>query len=90
MCDFMAFGAYKYCKQNNVRIPEDISIISIDDIFTSSLITPPLTTMAQQKYEIGFNAAKILIDSIGKNKVPETKTVLDALLVERDSCRKIV
>ncbi|MBA7517106.1 hypothetical protein ES705_09156 [subsurface metagenome] len=46
--------------------------------------------MAQQKYEIGFNAAKILIGSIGKNKVPATKTVLDALLVERDSCRKIV
>jgi len=90
MCDFMAFGAYRYCKQNSIRIPEDVSIISIDDIFTSSLITPPLTTMAQQKYEMGFNAAKILIDSINKNKIPKKKTVLDALLVERDSCKKIV
>ncbi|HAJ94866.1 MAG TPA: LacI family transcriptional regulator [Actinobacteria bacterium] len=89
MCDFMAFGAYRYCKQNNIRIPEDISIISIDDIFTSSLITPPLTTMAQQKYEMGFNAAKILIDGISENKIPETKTVLDALLIKRDSCKKI-
>lgn len=89
MCDFMAFGAYRYCKQNSIRIPEDISIISIDDIFTSSLVTPPLTTMAQQKYEMGFNAAKILIDSISKNKVPKKKIVLDALLVERDSCKII-
>ena len=90
MCDFMAFGAYRYCKQNNIRIPEDISIISIDDIFTSSLITPPLTTMAQQKYEMGFNAAKILINSIIKNKIPRKKTILDTTLIERSSCMKIV
>ena len=60
MRDFMAFGAYRYCKQNSIKIPDEISIISIDDIYTSSIITPSLTTMAQQKYEMGFNAANLI------------------------------
>ncbi len=86
MCDFMAFGVYKYCKEKNIKIPDDISVISIDDIYTSALITPPLTTMAQQKYEIGFNAAKILIESIKKNKLPEKQMILEAKFIERNSC----
>ena len=89
MCDFMAFGVYKYCQEKNIKIPDDISVISIDDIYTSALITPPLTTMAQQKYEIGFNAAKILIDSIKKDTLPKNQTILEAKLIERGSCRKI-
>ena len=89
MCDFMAFGVYKYCKENKIKIPDDISIISIDDIYTSALLTPPLTTMAQQKYGMGYNAAKILINSITKNKIPNNQLILEAKLVERESCMRI-
>ena len=89
MCDFMAFGAYKYCKENKVNIPNDLSVISIDDIFASALLTPPLTTMAQQKYKMGYTAAKILIESIKKNKLPEKQITLNALLTERESCKSI-
>ena len=89
MCDFMAFGVYRYCQEKNIKIPDDISVISIDDIYTSALITPPLTTMAQQKYEIGFNSAKILIESITKDKLPKKQLILEAKLIERGSCKKI-
>ncbi|MBN2072613.1 MAG: LacI family DNA-binding transcriptional regulator [Actinobacteria bacterium] len=89
MSDFMSFGIYKYCKEKTISIPDDISIISMDDIFTSAHLNPPLTTMAQQKYEMGYNAAKILIDSIRKNKLPDKQLVLEAKLIERESCRKI-
>ena len=89
MCDFMAFGAYQYCRENKIIIPDDISIISIDDIYTSSLITPPLTTMAQKKYDMGFIATKIIIDSIKRNKIPSKQVILEAELIERNSCRKL-
>ncbi|MCL4386755.1 MAG: LacI family transcriptional regulator [Cyanobacteria bacterium] len=89
MCDFMAFGAYQYCRENKIIIPDDISIISIDDIYTSSLLTPPLTTMAQKKYDMGFIATKILIDSIKKDKISNKQIVLEAKLVERNSCKKL-
>jgi LacI family transcriptional regulator len=89
MCDFMAFGVYKYCKENKIDIPNNLSIISIDDIFASALLTPPLTTMAQQKYKMGYTAAKILIDSIKENKLPKKQITLDTILVERESCKSI-
>lgn len=89
MCDFMAFGAYKYCRENNIKIPYDISIISIDDIYTSALLAPPLTTLAQKKYDMGFQAAKILVKSIEKEKMPKKQIILEAELIERGSCRKI-
>jgi LacI family transcriptional regulator len=90
MCDFMAFGVYKYCKKNNIKIPDDLSVISIDDINTSALLTPPLTTMAQQKYEMGYNAAKILIDSINKDEMPDRQLILESKLVERESCKRVM
>ena len=89
MCDFMAFGAYEYCRENNIKIPYDISIISIDDIYTSALLTPPLTTLAQKKYDMGFTAVKILIESIKKEKMPNKQIILEAELIERGSCRGI-
>jgi len=89
MCDFIAFGVYKYLKENNIRIPEDISVISIDDIYTSSIITPPLTTMAQKKYKMGFKAMEILINIIEKKNIKRNNIILEAELMERDSCRKI-
>ncbi len=89
MCDFMAFGVYKYCKENKVNIPHDLSIISIDNVFASALINPPLTTMAQQKYKMGYIASEILIDSIKKNTLPKKQITLDAVLMERESCKSI-
>ena len=89
MCDFMAFGVYKYCKENKVNIPNDLSIISIDDIFSSALLNPPLTTMAQQKYKMGYLAAEILINSLKKNTLPKKQITLDAILTERESCKSI-
>ena len=89
MCDFIAFGVYEYCREKNINIPDDISVISIDDIYTSALITPRLTTLAQQKYNMGVNAVKILIESIQENKLPKKQIILEAKLVERDSCKQL-
>lgn len=89
MCDFIAFGAYQYLHELKINIPNDISIISIDDIFISSLMNPPLTTMSQQKYKMGCIATDILIESIEKKIIPTKKIVLDANLVVRSSCKNI-
>jgi DNA-binding LacI/PurR family transcriptional regulator len=89
MCDYMAYGVYKYCQKNKINIPNDLSVISIDDIFASSLLTPPLTTMTQQKYKMGYIAAKILLNDIINNVTSNQKITLDAKLTKRASCKKI-
>jgi LacI family transcriptional regulator len=64
--DPKAIGAIYALKKLGYSIPQDVSIISIDDLYFSALIEPPLTTMKQPFYEMGYQASKILIDGIEK------------------------
>ncbi|MBK8023699.1 MAG: LacI family DNA-binding transcriptional regulator [Chloroflexi bacterium] len=58
--DVIAIGAMQTADAMNWRIPEDVSIIGMDDIYLASTALPPLTTIAKPKYEIGVEAARLL------------------------------
>lgn len=85
MCcnDLMGVGAVNACKRMGKKIPNEMSIIGYDNISLSRFIEPKLTTMDQNMFALGSNAAELLIEKIesGKNK----RIVLDNVLVERES-----
>ncbi|MCD6239800.1 MAG: LacI family DNA-binding transcriptional regulator [Thermotogae bacterium] len=84
--DLMAIGILKYLKSNGFEIPKDISLVGFDDIEISEALYPALTTVAQPIYEIGKNAAKMMLDYIETGRlVPNI--VLHTHFVVRDSCR---
>lgn len=62
--DLMAIGAMKYCREAGLRVPADVSIAGFDDIPASSLIDPPLTTVAQPGRDMGRAAAQLLLHQI--------------------------
>jgi DNA-binding LacI/PurR family transcriptional regulator len=62
--DQMAVGALKAISEAGKRIPEDIKIIGYDDVFISSVLEPPLSTIHVQKYRMGKNAAELLLAQI--------------------------
>jgi len=82
--DPKAIVVIRAIKDRGLRIPEDISVIGIDDIEMSALIEPPLTTVSQPLYKIGALAAKKLIALIEhKNKSKEPPApVVDVLETE--------
>jgi len=87
--DKTAIGAMHALKERNLRIPSDISIISIDDIDTAQYLSPMLTTVHIPVEDLGKMTAKILIDRIcGGHKLP-MKTVLPFYIVKRESCGKL-
>lgn len=81
--DLMATGALNACKRLQLRIPEDISVIGYDNISLSRLVEPKLTTMDQNMFQLGSNAASLLVEKIrgGKSK----RVTLDNVLIIRDS-----
>ncbi|HIU76154.1 MAG TPA: LacI family DNA-binding transcriptional regulator [Candidatus Pelethocola excrementipullorum] len=86
--DSTAIGVLHALKERGFRIPEDISIISVDDIDTSQYLSPMLTTVHIPMEDLGKMAAKILIDRInGGHRLP-IKTVLPYYIAKRDSCCK--
>lgn len=87
--DTIAIGTMRACKELNIRIPEDISIIGIDNIEMAQLVSPMLTTVDVPKKEMGQLAVKILMDRIGKGHKSFLNIEFPCKLVKRESCRSI-
>jgi len=88
--DLMAIGAMESLKEKNIKIPGEMSLVGFDNIDMSRLVTPKLTTIAQPIYEMGREAAKIIIDTIeGKLESSYTNKVFVPNLIIRDSVKKI-
>ena len=61
LADVIAYGIIEAAKARGLRVPEDLSVIGFDDLDTSSLIQPTLTTIRQPSVEKGRSAAEMLI-----------------------------
>ena len=85
--DWMALGAVKAFKEKGFNIPEDISIIGYDDLEFLQYASPSLTTVAQNKAEIGIIAAKNLIDMI--NGEERDSVEVDVEVIERETCKRV-
>ncbi|WP_175987525.1 LacI family DNA-binding transcriptional regulator [Bacillus sp. Marseille-Q1617] len=70
------------------RIPEDLQIIGYDDIPQSRLSYPTLSTIRQPAYEMGREAARLLINIIKKEKGIERTIEMPVELIERNTTRK--
>jgi LacI family transcriptional regulator, kdg operon repressor len=86
--DLTMMEILKYAKINQVRIPEDLAVIGIDEVSFGSFFEPPITVVAQPAFEIGRKAAELLLSKIQKQ---EQKQELDVYrfkpeLIVRNSC----
>ncbi|WP_078411697.1 LacI family DNA-binding transcriptional regulator [Priestia abyssalis] len=70
-------------------IPHDVQIIGFDDIPQSGLLFPSLSTIRQPAYEMGKEAAKLLINLIQKKPVNERNIQLPVTFIERETTRKV-
>ncbi len=84
--DITAIGAMKAIKEAGMRIPEDISIISIDDIDMAQYVSPMLTTVHIPINELGGIAAKTLIDRIEHGHSLPIKIDIPFTITKRESC----
>lgn len=84
--DPMAIAAYKALEEAHLKVPEDIAVISIDDIEMASYTTPPLTTVKVYTEQMGKSAVRLLLERIEGREVP-LKIVVPAVLKIRKSCK---
>ncbi|TFE22850.1 LacI family DNA-binding transcriptional regulator [Cohnella luojiensis] len=84
--DLMAIGAIQGLKNIGKTVPENVSIVGFDNIAISGYCSPTLTTIHQNKYDMGYRAAQMLVDMLEGRQVHPHLT-LPAELVERQSVR---
>ncbi len=84
--DMFAFGAYAAVRELNLRIPDELSIVGIDDIVFAALASPPLTTVRQPLQALLAAAIPRVIARVeGRDKGPAQHQILPAELVVRGS-----
>ena len=86
--DQMAIGAIHCATEKGLRIPEEISIIGIDNNAVSSLISPSLTTMNVPKEKMGEYAFELLLRRLNNPELTRQKIVLDANLIKRQTTER--
>lgn len=59
--NMMAVGALKALQEAKLRLPDDLSFLTFDDMDLFPFVDPPITAIAQPAYQIGTEAAKVLL-----------------------------
>jgi len=62
--DLAAVGALLACQQANVRVPEDVAIVGVDDTEMAAVTHPPLTTIRLHQRRTGERAAALVLELI--------------------------
>lgn len=84
--DILAIGALKAAQMLGLHVPEDVSIIGMDDIYAASITSPPLTSVAKPKYAIGERAAELLVARMNEDdSAPPQHLLLACRLIKRGS-----
>ena len=84
-----AVGVMQYLKDNNFNIPNDISLISFDDVEAEIMIDPPLTTIRVPKVKMGTEAVQLLLNIIKTESTTTKKIIVPIELVVRESIKNI-
>ncbi len=62
--DKMAIGAMRYLKEIKRRVPDDISVVGMDDIPAAAFTNPGLTSIRHNLFEIGTQSVEAILDMI--------------------------
>jgi LacI family transcriptional regulator len=85
--EHLAITTYQVCKDLKLNIPNEVKVISFSNLEAASFLNPSLTTITQPAFEIGKQAASILLKALTKKgfKLTNSKLVLPSTLVVRES-----
>jgi LacI family transcriptional regulator len=84
---YLTASGLRELKALNCKIPEEVAIVSFDELSAFDLIDPAITSITQPVDEIGNFAVEILVNEIeNKGKVKEKKKILKTGLIIRKSC----
>ncbi|MEH7117622.1 LacI family DNA-binding transcriptional regulator [Neobacillus vireti] len=87
--DFMALGVLNKLDELGLKVPEEISVVSFNNILLSEMSKPPLTSMDINILKLGFEASKSLIEKIENSAEPTKRLIIPHQLVERASCCRL-
>ena len=87
--DIIAVGVSRALKQRGYALPQDVSIVGMDDLPICRVVSPALSTLAVNKTLLGATAVERLMDMIERRDPSTLKIGVDVELVQRESVRML-
>lgn len=88
--DLMGVGCVDACRERGLNIPNDISLVTLDNTDYCTCSYPKLTSVDMMQEQIGLNAAAMVVERIKNERVYKKEMVLQPQVVERDSVRELL
>jgi DNA-binding LacI/PurR family transcriptional regulator len=89
MNDIIAIGLLAALAERGLKVPDDISVVGIDDLYLDALMTPALSSIRQPLPEIAETMLQRLADRMANPNTPKSERVFKSELVARASVRAI-
>lgn len=87
--DTMAVGAYKAISEAGLSIPDDISIVGLNDLPSAKYMIPSLTTIRIPSEYLGSAAVDLLLENLNGSREYNKKVIIPTEFKIRESCKKI-
>ena len=71
-----------------IKVPDDLSIISFNNVLLAEMARPPLTSVDINIFELGYQASKNLIIMLKNRNEPTKRLIISHQIIERSSCSK--
>lgn len=88
--DMMALGLLQGCLERKIRVPEDLSIVSIDGIVEGQYSFPPLTTVSINGDQMGEKAVELLSRFLDQDMYANETILIEPTMIERGSVANIL
>ncbi|MBJ6360739.1 LacI family DNA-binding transcriptional regulator [Paenibacillus sp. GCM10012307] len=83
--DVVGFGVLHGLTELGYTVPEDISLVSFNNIALSELATPPISSIDIGTYQLGYTASQMLIRRIQAETIHQNRVIIPHRLIVRDS-----
>jgi DNA-binding LacI/PurR family transcriptional regulator len=87
--ELMAMSLLSALYERGIRVPDEMAITTFMDSMLSELSSPPMTTVDIHAFQLGFEAAKTLVDLLENPSMMKRNILVPTSIVVRESCRKI-
>jgi DNA-binding LacI/PurR family transcriptional regulator len=86
--ELMAYGALSALHRMGRRIPEDVAVVSFDDLPEAAATDPPLTSVHQPVEQMGREMTRLLLAQLDEGDNIPRQVILGTHLVVRESSRR--
>lgn len=87
--DLIGLGVLSALGKKEISVPEDVSVVSFNNTLMSEIASPPLTTVDVNIYQLGYEAAKYLVDKIEHSSTTAKCIIIPHKIVKRQTCGRV-